>query len=94
MFYDVVQKLSYRAFKINHNGLRMRLLKLKFVGQVANSRDFAADVLTMDLASFKTDFEINLDDERLMQLESENKRVALIVRLRQKASALQKKYSK
>ena len=71
MFYDVIQKLVYRAFKLNHNYplLREGLLQLEVFSTLAGRKEFTTEILALKVNNMKVDFEINFEDARLVKLE-------------------------
>lgn len=96
MFYDVALKLVFRAFKLQHNKKKMKenMMILKVINLLLSKKGASGDeeIQASNLSNMNKDFMIDFDDERLRDLESGNKRVELLNKLRVHANIVQKQY--
>ena len=82
MFYDVLQKLVFRAFKTQHNKRKARenMVKLKvlniWLGKAKNDNDL--EMQANELDNLKKDFMIDFHDDRLKSIEDNRSQVELI----------------
>ena len=79
MFYDVVLKLVFRAFKLNHNKRRMKenIMMLKVINLLKRKKGCRGneEIEASNMININRDFMIDFDDVKLKDLEEGNKRI-------------------
>lgn len=94
MFYDVLLRLCGRAFKIRQNRVMIRenFEKLRVMRTLASKNIAKIDIEALHLGAQNQDFEFDLNDPLLRDLDQKKKRVELIRKYTRQITQLKKKY--